>query len=684
MAVLEKIRVKFGILISILIAVALLSFILDPQTLSSASRMLSSDNVVGKMDGKSISYQDFYEEYNNINKIAEILGQSPKTEQEHSQLRDAAWQSMFDQKVFIPKTEASGIAVSEAEMYDLTQGVQISPVLLQQPMFMGQDGVYNRETFASFVQSIENDESGYSSAYYDFLEDNIYRTQLYTKYSSLINGSAVMNSVEKNRLIAENNRTADINYVFVSGGYGLDTTIVVSDAEAKEYYKTHKQLMKQPASRDIEYVMWEVVPSSEDISAGREEFDALYEEFKTTDNLRNFVTLNSDGKYDIYYYKESQLSSIPEFADLIKGVTTGTSDIHIEESSFSAARISDVKMMSDSIKVSYAAFPITEKAKADSLLNVVKKSGKTTDEFQELGWLTQEIALSNGMADFMPLFSLDEKATVIASSQNQANLVFFITEKTKSVKKYQLATIVKNVLPSDNTYRDFQIKATELADAANGKYEQFASYVSANNLPVVPLVGTLEATRQVGTVENARDLIRWVFDKKTKKGDVSDMIVVDNKYYFVAAVTNIHKEGISTFAEVAPTIKNILLSEKAVDAKYNEVIAKIEGAASLEEIAEKFGTTVSNASGIAFGSQAMTIEPTVTGAVAAASDNSIKTVKGQLGIYIFQVVESDEGTFFTENDAQTAASRSAMYQSNMIQSVIADEADIKDNRARFF
>ena len=48
MAVLEKIRVKFGILITVLVALALLSFIIDPQTLQSAFQMMSSDNKVGE------------------------------------------------------------------------------------------------------------------------------------------------------------------------------------------------------------------------------------------------------------------------------------------------------------------------------------------------------------------------------------------------------------------------------------------------------------------------------------------------------------------------------------------------------------------------------------------------------------------------------------------------------------
>jgi len=684
MAVLEKIRVKFGIVIAVLIAVALLSFILDPQTLASASRMLSSDNVVGKMDGKSISYQDFYEEYNNITKVAEILGQNSSSEEAQKQLRDAAWQSIFDQMVFIPRCQASGITVSDAEMFDLTQGSSISPVLLQQPAFAGQDGAFSREAFVNFVQSIEADESGYAAQYYDFLEDNIFRTQLYGKYASLLNASAVQSALQISRSVAENNNTAEVDYVFVTPGFERDSSITVTKADIKKYYDEHKELMKQPANRDIEYVMWEVVPSAEDISEAREEFDALYEEFKTADNLRNFVTLNSDGKFDTYYYKESQIAAIPEFADLVSGAVKEVSQIHIEENSFSAARIADVKNMADSAHVFYKAFPIDQAGSADSLLAVVQKGGADEAEFQELGWLTQEIALANGLSDFLPVFALEGKATVIKSTQNQAAFVVLVKEKTKPVKKFQLATIVKNVLPSDATYRDFQIKATELADVANGSYEKFNKYVSENNLPVVPLNNMTEATRRVGVAENARELVRWVFEKKTKVGSVSDVIAVENKYYFVAAVTGVHKEGVATLAEMAPTIENVIYAQKAVEKKYEEVAAKVGGLTSLEAVAEALGSTVSHATGLAFGSQQPGLEPAVVGAVAVADAGAIKTVKGQIGVYVFKVAESAQGSFFSEEDARTAATRNASYQSSVLQNVIATDAEVKDYRARFF
>ena len=59
MAALEKIRSKFGLAVSILIALALLSFIIDPGTLQTAINSMSTKYDVGKIDGKRISYTDF-------------------------------------------------------------------------------------------------------------------------------------------------------------------------------------------------------------------------------------------------------------------------------------------------------------------------------------------------------------------------------------------------------------------------------------------------------------------------------------------------------------------------------------------------------------------------------------------------------------------------------------------------
>ena len=685
MAVLEKIRVKFGILITVLVALALLSFILDPTTLRSAFDRFSSDNKVGTMNGKSVSYKEFYEELNTYTEIAKMMGQNPSSEEQQAQLRDAAWQSIFDNQVFIPKAEAAGLSVGEEEMLDLTQGNNISPVLLQQGLFLDRDGNFSRETVVDFVQSIDSDDSGNSAAYWSFLEEGVFRNQLYAKYASLLEKSDVLSDLEKTRLVADGNVTADVDFVFEPISFVTDSTVKVSSEEIRRYYNDHKDQFKQPANRDIEYVMWEVVPSAQDYADTKAEFDALYEDFAKADNLKAFVTLNSDSKWNPYYFTEDQLSVTPEFQQTAFHAPVGTvSPVVTEDKAYAAMRVADVRMMADSAHVYYKVYPYSQEAEADVFVNDQLRKTDIS-QFTEMGWITQDFILANGLNELDAAFDSPQKVFKVKNVNNQAILAVYVPERTKALKKVQVATLMKNVLPSDETYRDFQMKAVEFADACDGKYENFQKLSQEQNLPVIPINNMLQTNRRIGPADNAREVVSWVFDKKTKAGQVSDLKIVDNKYYFVTAVTKVRKEGYADIQDVASDISSLLQSRKTVAVKLDEVKAKIVGLTTLEQVAETLGTTVSHYPGISFGStQFNQNDPALVGAVAAAPEGTIQTVGGNVGVYVFEVSNRTAGNFFSENDAATQLARKASWHNSILQSVIANEADIKDNRARFF
>jgi len=684
MAVLEKIRVKFGILITVLVALALLSFILDPQTLRSAADRFSSDNKVGSMNGKSVSYKEFYEQLNTYTEIAKMMGQNPSTEEEQTQLRDAAWQSIFENEVFIPKAEAAGLAVGEEEMLDLTQGGDISPVLLQQGIFNDQSGAFSREALVNFVQSIDADETGQYAGLWSFLEENVYRERLFSKYASLLENSEVLTDLEKSRMLAESNVTADVDFVFAPIAYA-DTTVTVSSDEIRKYYNDHKEQFKQPANRDIEYVMWEVEPSAQDFADTKEEFDALLEEFKEADNLKSFVTLHSDSKFNPYFFSEDQLSVTPEFAETAFHQPVGTvSPTITNDNAYAAMRVNAVRTMSDSARVYYKTFPLSQEDEADAFVAAQLRK-PDVNEFTELGWVTQEGLVSNNLNDLNGVFDNPQKVFKAKLTGSQAIFALYVPERTKPVKKVQIATLYKNVLPSDDTYRDYQMKAVEFADACDGKLANFENLVKEQDLPVIPINNMVQANRRIGPADNAREVVSWVFDKKTKAGDVSDLKIVDNKYYFVTAVTKTRKEGYLDIQEAASQIRTLLAAQKSVQKKLEEVRAQIAGMTTLEEVAEALGTTVSHAPGLSFGStQYSQNDPAFIGAVSVAPEGTIQTAAGAIGVYVFQVLERNTGSFFSEADAATRVARNASYHNNILQRVIANEADIKDNRARFF
>jgi peptidyl-prolyl cis-trans isomerase D len=199
-----------------------------------------------------------------------------------------------------------------------------------------------------------------------------------------------------------------------------------------------------------------------------------------------------------------------------------------------------------------------------------------------------------------------------------------------------------------------------------------------------PINKMLEGTDRLGAIENTKEVTRWAFDAKV--GDVSNIITVNNNYFIVAALKGIHKEGYTPVDEAAASIKNILYSEKAIAKKAEEVSAKIAGLNDMQAIAEALGTTVSTKDGIAFSSlSAQGLDPKFIGAASASEEGKIcGPVQGNIGVYVYKVTGRDTGSFFTEDDAKVRDAQMAQYAAQMLLPVMMDDADVKDNRARFF
>ena len=685
MAVLEKIRVKLGILISILIAIALLSFIIDPNTLGSTLQSMSKENNVGEMKGKAVSYREYYTALEQNTQLVNALnGGSVNSEEAQNQLREMTWNQLFNQRVFFPKIKAAGYSVEDAEMVELLQGENVSPVVAQQRMFVGEDGQFSSEAVKEFVSQMALDESGISRKYWDYLKEQVYAQQMYNKYYSALRNSSTPNASQIARAIADGNVTKDIDFFVVPVNFGVDSTIQVSNAEVSKFYNDRKSLFMQPANRDIEYVMYEVVPSQEDIDEARAEFDALYEQFAGAENLKNFIALNSDRRWEDKFYSKDDLAQTPVFADYAFGGSGAVSPIDEADDAFTAVRVVERKMLPDRVNFSFKVFPATDKAVADSLLAVVRKTG-TSEELTPGGWVTMDQLEANGMAFFGDAFSMKKgEARIIDIDAYQMVAVLKLDEADAPKDKVKLAFLRKNINPSDNTYRDYNMKAADLADRSNGKYEKFAEIVKEENLPVIPLKNVVIETKRIGVVENARSVVHWVFDRKTKEGSVSDVITVDNKYYFVAAVTKVRKEGRVPLEEVKDDILLELINQKKVDKLVEEAAEKVSGGESLEVLAEKYNTTVSHRDGISFAGKDMTLEPALAGAVAAAKQGEVVgPVKGTIGIYFFEVKETGSGEYYTEADAINRSTQEAYSLLRSLTDIVSQDADVKDYRAKF-
>ena len=696
MAVLEKLR-GWGIVLSILVALPLLLFIIDPSQIIQTVQSVSSRYDVGKIGGKSVSYTEFQQEVDRYSRVSELLsGSSSTSEQQQKQIRDVVWQNFVDQNLFIKNAQAAGITVGKDELKDLVSGANVSPVVAS--LFTDANGNFSLDNLTAFLQNVK-DEDESAMAIWDYLQNAVVTNQYYNKYNALFTNATIENAIQVNRTIADNNTTADVEFVMVPFSFATDTTIVVSDKEIRDFYDNHKKFFEQKASRDIEYVVFQVVPSAADIAAANEDFVKMYDEFAVAENMRAFLQRNSDTQWSDQWYKDGDLRSVnTELDQFVTENTTGVSPIYQEGDTFYAGRIMDARMLPETVTIRHMMFVSNEDGQhlADSLLGVLKAGGDFTalaqqysqdrgsqadGEFGKIGEISQS-TVSYLPTGFNAIFDARVGQPFILQS-NIATHIVEVTEAAAPTLHKQVAVFQKEVVPSKETYNKFYNDANRVATLSGGKLANYRAACDSIGTYSHPMTIS-EATDTYGTIDHAKEVTRWAFDNKP--GKVSNIITVDNNYFFVVAVKNAQKEGIAPVTAVASQIKEKLYTDKYAEKQQAVVAEKIAGLTDLEAIAEKLGTAVNTQEDVAFAAMsARSLDPKFVGAIAAAPEGQVVgPVAGSIGTYVFQVTGRDTGSFFTESDAKNANAQILSYNVQNIVPVMMQDAKVKDNRARFF
>ena len=694
MAILQKTREKAGMAVSIIIALALLSFIIDPQTLETAFNAMSSRNDVGVINGKTISYLDFQQDVDKFTTINEMVtGSSAQSEQQQEQVRNAAWQSLLDRYLFVKNAKAAGIRVGEEEMKDLLAGDMISPVVSQNPAFMDENGNFSKDALQNLINNISQDQTGRLKEYWNYIQNTVYTQQFYAKYGSLFTNSNFQNPLMLRRAIAENNNTTNVDFVMVPN-YGMDTTVKVSGDEIRKYYESHKNMFKQNASRDMEYVVFEVKPSEADINATNEAMGKVYDEFSTTDNMKSFLARNSEKSLNEYWYKAGELSTVNSgISEFVDANAQGTSPIVSDNNVFYAARIMATAQIPDSVYVRHILLQGATETKADSLLNVLVKGENFSNvaascsadtrsaadgEQGNVGWMTQTYMIPG----FESVLTAQVGKPYIVKTQYGTHIVE-VAKRTAPVAKKQVAILEKTALASGETFNSYYAQASKFSKIAAGKYNNYKAAVDSMGLYSHPMKVT-EATSSYGSISQAKEVTRWVFDNKV--GKVSEIITVNNNYLFVATVTGIHKEGIAKIDEVKEAIRQQLYAQKASEKAAADIAQKIQGISDLQAIADTLHSSVSTGVDVRFASLAgQGLDPKFIGAASVAPEGKIcGPVAGTIGTYIFKVNSRDTGSFYTEDDARNAATQMNNYTTQMILPVMMMESDVRDYRARFY
>ena len=99
-----------------------------------------------------------------------------------------------------------------------------------------------------------------------------------------------------------NTKNVTFNYVAIPFASINDTDVEPVDSELEAYYSDHKSEYEQEASKDVDFVVYTVVPSAEDDATTKAEIIELVADFETYDDYELMARRNSDNTNSRFVY----------------------------------------------------------------------------------------------------------------------------------------------------------------------------------------------------------------------------------------------------------------------------------------------------------------------------------------------------------------------------------------------
>ncbi|MBN1158870.1 MAG: SurA N-terminal domain-containing protein [Bacteroidales bacterium] len=704
MAILEKLRVKAGMLVAIVIGLALLAFVLSDLLDSGGSLFTRSKYEIAEVFGKSIPYTDYDNRVKQLEQIQKLqTGQLSIDQEVMDQLRTAAWESMIQDLLLDKQYAKLGIEVSQEELSDLIMGAQPHPYI-QQLFTDPQTGIFNRQAFVMFMQQIESvDEMIDEKIYYLFLENEIFRERRYEKYLNIIRQGLYATELEASKNAELASKTVDVDYLVRNFSTVQDAEINISDKEIRKYYREHKNNYGQEESRDITFIIYQVVPSPEDYEDAENWINDIKEDFDSAEDIEHFITMESDVPYDATNYSYGELpDTLNDFMFAAEpGATLGP---YYEEDAYKISRLAEINYLPDSVRARHILLQVTESnvsmifEMADSLKNLIENGvdfsllamtnsvDNSAQSGGDLGWF-REGDMVRSFSD--SCFFGNEGDIKIVPTEYGLHVVE-ILDQSRSVKKVQVGTLVKKVEASEATDQRYYIQANEFA-GLNNTHEKFIQAAEEESF-----TGQLQTALNLGPMDksvpgiaSARQLVSWAY--QAEMHEVSNVFKIDDKYV-IATVDEIREEGFVPLQDIRLEIENEVKKQKKAEVLIAQFTQNIGKATSLESLADDQGLQLQTASKITYNSSTFGsagVEPRLVGAALALEQDRISIpITGENGVYIMvvnnisrdvsdvsQTIEQLRG--YIEQDYSALTTYYAY-------DALMELADIEDSRREFF
>lgn len=715
MAALGKIRSKGGILVGA-IGLALFAFLAGDAARSCDGIKGEARQQIGEILGKKISVQDYQkliDEYQSAIKFT--MQRDNLTDQEVNQVNDQVWQQLVSNRVIEADAEKVGLTVTEKEIQNvLNEGT--NPMLVQTPFVNQQTGRFDVNALKQFLDSYNKAKAAKSpqveqmQAIYDywlFVEKNLRAQLLGQKYQALLASCVLSNKAEAKMAFKDNNEESQIQLASLAYSTVKDADVKVTDDDLKAKYAELKPAFRQNVeTRDIKFVDFQIKASAADRSQVVKEMNDFQKQLASAADPAAVVSKSgSEIPYLGLPVSNKAYQQYPDIASKIDSLSVGTTGVveNAQDNTLNIIRVLSKAQLADSIQFRQiniaAATPDEARAKADSIQKALAGGADFDALAKRYGQTGEKVWFTGQQYEMAPSMNQDNRTFVNAllngevnATQNlaltQGNIILQVLDKKAFTTKTTAAVIKKVVDFSKatrsnayNKFSEFVAKSSTVADLEKNAPKSGYQVQSLNDIST--------AEHYVGGIPGTRDALKWLFE--AKQGEVSPLYECgNNDHLLVIALTAVHPQGYRSWDDAQ--VKEILKREVIKDKKAEKLMAKLKGVNSIAAAQAK-GAKVSSVNQITFAAPAFvqatgSVEPALSGAVAgtAAGKFSKAPVKGNAGVYVFQVVKKSmrAGSKYDETLVmQQAAQANMQLVGNFMQDLIL-KAKVVDNRYLFF
>lgn len=704
MALIGTIR-KNGWILILSMTLALGGFILM-DIVTNAQRYSAGDvNSMGVVNGQQIKRDEF----DNYEKLIYT-----NTQGSTYQIRQQIWNYFVEKALVENEAEELGLGVSKEELIDLQFGNNLSPVIAER--FKGQDGQPNRATLSSIKAAIDQGQftDPVNVAYWSVQEKEVKKARLQEKITNMVVKGVYTPTWQAEMTFRENNERIDFNYVRIPFDKIPESDVKVTDADYEAYLELNPHLYDQvEETRLISYATFDVLPTASDSAATKVAVERMLEGLRQAPNDSAYVVANN-GNVDNAFRKKDALPAV--IADSMMNLPIGSIvGPYEDQGAWQIAKIMGRKVIPDSVKARHIllrdASPANEQ-RIDSLMALLNAGTVSFDTLAIQNSQDQGSAVKGGDLGYFAEGAMVPEFNAVCFYEAEQGKYYKVATQfgwhliqvtgKKFIKNEvgaRVAYLGQRIEPSTETQQTVKDKALAIVQQAK-TLADLQSQAGKLNIPVQTSPALKASDFSLGLLgngEDAREVVRWAFDKDTKVDAVGQEVFsfrdpsggyFDSKYV-VVALKNIIPKGPATVA----TLKANPAADQAVKNRKKAALIKekLKNAKDLNALASQWETQVDTAKAVSILQAYIPnggAEPAVVGTAFSLEQGAVSApVTGVAGVYILQRTSGKpelnmppDLTLFRRQVTSAATSSIRMNLLNTWKT----QVDLEDNRSRFF